>query len=101
MYYHIKGKIEFEREEYFHAIDSFKKALPLISAISDWHIILADSLGTAYFKDGNLEKAREEYEKIISPILGRVFYGDIYAKDWQFYRKFAEPYGGIDGILLL
>jgi serine/threonine protein kinase/predicted Zn-dependent protease len=95
IYYHIEGKIEIEREEYSHAIDSFKKALPLISAISDWHIILADSLGTAYFRVGNLEKAQEEYEKIISPIPGRIFYGDIYAKAFYNLGKIHEQQGDI------
>ena len=93
MYYHLMGLIELEREQYSRAIDSFKKSLPLKFATSDWQMILADSLGTAYFKAGILEKAQEEYAKVISPIPGRIGYGDIYAKSFYMLGKIYEQQG--------
>ena len=93
MYYHLMGLIELERGQYSQAIDFFTKALPLLFLASEWHIIIADALGTAYFKAGSLEKSREEYEKIISPIPGRVWHGDIYAKSFYMLGKIYEQLG--------
>jgi tetratricopeptide (TPR) repeat protein/predicted Ser/Thr protein kinase len=93
IYYHLMGEIDLYREEYSKAIDTFKRIRPLITETSPWRIRLASSLGTAYFRTGNLEKAQEEYEKIISPIPGRVAYGDIYVKAFYQLGKIYEMQG--------
>jgi tetratricopeptide (TPR) repeat protein len=87
------GEIELERGEYSQAIENFNRIRPLIHETDFWHIRLANSLGTAHFKAGNLEKAREEFEKVISPIPGRVFYGDIYAKAFYNIGRICEQQG--------
>jgi tetratricopeptide (TPR) repeat protein len=53
-------------------------------------LIYADSLGLAYYKSGDLEKAREEYEKIASFTRGRLDFGDIYAKSFYMLGKIYE-----------
>ena len=50
----------------------------------------ADSLGLAYFKSGDLEKAREEYERIASLPTGRLNWGDVYAKSFFMLGKIYE-----------
>lgn len=47
----------------------------------------------AYYEVGNLEKAKEEYEKIISLSTGRLSYGDIYAKSFYMLGKLFEQKG--------
>jgi serine/threonine protein kinase/tetratricopeptide (TPR) repeat protein len=93
IYYHLMGEIELEREEYSQAIDYFIRIRPLIHETDVWHIRLANSLGTTYYKTGNLEKAREEYEKVISTAPGRVFYGDIYTKAFYNLGRIHEQQG--------
>ena len=93
MYYYLMGEVELEREIYDQAIDYFERIRPLITKTSSWRIILAGSLGTAHFKAGHLEQAREEFEKVISPIPGRVGYGDIYAKAFYNLGQIFEQQG--------
>jgi len=92
-YYSLMGWIELQRGQYSQAIDFFIKIPPLISVVSNWHIDIANSLGTAYLKAGNLEKAQEEFEKIISFILGRQWYGDIYVKAFYMLGQIYEQQG--------
>jgi serine/threonine protein kinase/Tfp pilus assembly protein PilF len=93
MYYYLMGEIEIKRERYDQAIDYFNRMRPLITKTSNWRISLASSLGTAHFKAGNLEQAREEYEKVISPIPGRVSDGDIYVKAFYCLGRIYEQQG--------
>jgi len=96
-YYHLKGRIELENENYLKAIEYFKKALSLLP--HQWrpdsvnHALFIDSLALAYYKIGELEKAREEYESIISLKTGRVMYGDIFAKSFYMLGTIYEKMG--------
>ena len=55
-----------------------------------------DSLALAYYREGDLEKAEEEYKKIISLTTGRLYYGDIYAKSFFMLGKINEQQGNKD-----
>jgi serine/threonine protein kinase/Tfp pilus assembly protein PilF len=92
-YYHIMAMIELERKDYSKAIEYLKKGLPLIYTLSFWNSIYADSLGLAYYKSGDLEKAREEYERIGSLQIGRIDAGDVYAKSFYMLGKIYEQQG--------
>jgi len=93
LYYHLLGRIEMEKDSYTEAIEFFNQGEPfLISHTSDLRMIYADSVGLAFFKSGNLEKAREEYERIDS-LPGRLEYGDIYAKSFYMLGKIYEQQG--------
>ena len=94
-FFHLTGLIELERKNYSSAIEEFKNALSFLPSQSDTlssedHALFFDSLALAYHKAGNLEKAREEYEKIISLTTGRFFFGDIYAKSFYMLGKISE-----------
>jgi tetratricopeptide (TPR) repeat protein len=52
-----------------------------------------EPLALAYYKMGDLDKAQEEYEKIISLSRGRIYYGDIYAKSFYMLGKIHEEQG--------
>jgi hypothetical protein len=52
--------------------------------------IFLDSLAFAYYKADDLEKAQEEYERITSLTVDRIYYGDIYAKSSYMLGKICE-----------
>ena len=92
-YYHLMGMIELKREKFPLAIEYFKKAIDLMPfqrSADRNHAIFHDSLALAYLKAGNIEKAREEYENIISLTVGRLYAGDIYAKSFYMLGKIHE-----------
>jgi len=98
-YFHLlMGMTELERENYSKAIEEFKKALPLLPSQYDAffgenHAVFFDSLALSYYRAGDLESAREEYEKITKLTLGRLWDGDIYAKSFYMLGKIYEQQG--------
>ena len=95
-YYHLQGKIELKKENYLGAIELFKKAMSLLSYQGYYTQGLAlfiDSLAFAYYKAGDIDNAREEYERITSLTTGRLDYGDIYAKSFYALGKIYEEQG--------
>jgi serine/threonine protein kinase/Flp pilus assembly protein TadD len=89
-YYHLMGMIEIEKKDYSKAIGYFKKGLPLSLPTAGIRLIYADSLGLAYYKSGDLEKAREEYDRIASFTRGRLDNADVYAKSFYMLGKIYE-----------
>lgn len=89
---HLKGITELEEANYVKAKEYLEKAVSLSpseyyrSPDTDHleHALFINSLGRAYEKLGELEKAQEQYEKIQRLSFGRLYYGDIYSK--SFYR---------------
>ena len=96
-YYHLMGLIEIERENFSKAVENFKRAISLLpsqhSLTGDDHALFLDSLALLYYKQGELEKAQEEYEKIISLTSARLAYGDIYAKAFYTLGRIYEQKG--------
>jgi len=81
-YDHLKGKIEEAKGNSSSAINSFEKAVSMLSAgekAAEWGGLLLYSLASAYQKAGDLNKARKEYEKIIGKTTGRLYCGDVFA----------------------
>jgi len=62
-YYHLAGLLELERKNYSEAINLFRDA---ISLVYNSNALYIDSLAFAYSESGNLKKAHEQYQKIIS-----------------------------------
>jgi len=93
-YYHLMGLIELEKKSIANAVEYFEKAIFLLNFeghwINDLHALFIEPLAAAYFQSGDLEKAREEYEKISSLTKGRLYYGDIYAKSFYMLGKIYE-----------
>ena len=95
-YYHLRGMIELDRENFSNAIENLKEATSLLSSQHlrrDEHALFIDPLALAYYKQGELEKAREEYERITSLTTGRLADGDIYAKSFYMLGKIYEQQG--------
>jgi len=95
-YNNLMGMIELERKNFSQAIEYFKKALSLLPyQFGPWdphneHALFIDPLALAYYKAGEIEKAREEYERITSLTAGRLNYGDIFAKSFYMLGKIYE-----------
>jgi serine/threonine protein kinase/predicted negative regulator of RcsB-dependent stress response len=95
-YHHLMGKIELKRENFSKAFENFKQALsymPYQKYQDNDHALFIDSLASAYYQAGDKEKALEEYEKIISLTVGRLYYGDICAKSFYMLGRICEDKG--------
>jgi tetratricopeptide (TPR) repeat protein len=91
LYYHLMGMIELKKNNYPKSIEYFKDSLSLQSGGPlAKPAINIDSLGLAYYRSGDLGKAREEYEKIARLTIGRINWGDIYAKSFYMLGKIYE-----------
>ncbi|MFB0565701.1 MAG: tetratricopeptide repeat protein [Candidatus Aminicenantaceae bacterium] len=83
--------IELKRKNLSKAIESFKKAIALDNHES--RAIFIDPLAKAYYLSGDLDRAQEEYERITRLTMGRLGYGDIYAKSFYFLGNIYEQKG--------
>jgi serine/threonine protein kinase/Tfp pilus assembly protein PilF len=93
LYYNLMGMIELKRENFSEAIEHFNQALALLpSQYNPEHgqALFIDPLAYAYYKAGDYDKARQEYERIIHLTTGRLFCGDIYAKSFYMLGKIFE-----------
>jgi len=93
-YYDLMGKIELERENIAKTIEYINKILPMHTYgplnKPAWSL---ENLALAYFRSGELDKAKAEYERIISLTTGRFDIGDIYAKSFYMLGKIFEEQG--------
>ncbi|GAF75743.1 unnamed protein product, partial [marine sediment metagenome] len=100
-YYHLIGMIELENENFSKAVDYFKKAISFVPfqyftlpwLIKHEHALFINSLALAYYKAGHLDKSSEEFERLTSLSLGRLYYGDIYARSFYMLGKIFEQKG--------
>jgi len=92
-YFELLGNIELQKNNVPKAIEYFENSVSLdpspdIAKDTD----LLDELGSAYFRKGDLEKARQAYEKINSQLSSK-WRGDIYVKSFYVLGKIAEQQG--------
>jgi serine/threonine protein kinase/predicted Zn-dependent protease len=96
-YQHLQGMIELEKENFSKAIDYFSKAISLLPFPFEdrrsYHPLFIDSLALAYYKAGDVEKAQQEYKRIISLTFSRLQDGDIYARGFYMLGKIYEQKG--------
>jgi tetratricopeptide (TPR) repeat protein len=64
--------------------------LPLLSKTAAVNLPYASSLGLAYYRAGDLEKAQKTYESITTSTTGKHNYGDVYAKSFYMLGKIYE-----------
>jgi serine/threonine protein kinase/lipopolysaccharide biosynthesis regulator YciM len=93
-YYRLLGMIECERENFSAAVNYLEKAFSLVSAgPQDFPPDFIEPLALAYYRAGDADRAREGYEKITRITMGRLGYGDIYAKSFCMLGKIYEQQG--------
>ena len=94
LYYYVMGMIEIRRENFAKAIEHLNEALSLEeNAPLNKNARFIDAIALAYYKSGEIEKARNEYARITSLIYGRNFFGDIYVKSFYNLGKIYEEQG--------
>jgi serine/threonine protein kinase/tetratricopeptide (TPR) repeat protein len=92
-YDHLQGLIDLEKGNHPSAIASLERAclkLPYELGFDDYHAAFFYPLALAYYRAGDLEKARSEFEKITFLTTGRRNYGDLYAKSFYWLGKIGE-----------
>ncbi|MEE8377869.1 MAG: hypothetical protein V3R45_05820, partial [Candidatus Aminicenantaceae bacterium] len=82
LHHHLLGEIALKRENFSEAIDSFQKAISLTLFQSD--VLFNSSLAQAYYLAGQLEKAQEEYTRILNLKSGTKGYGNLITKSYYF-----------------
>jgi serine/threonine protein kinase/Tfp pilus assembly protein PilF len=93
-YYHLMGEIERLNGNYSSAIEYFEKAISLEGyGLLAKRVDFANSLALTYYESGDLESARDQYEKITAFTSTRLQYGDIYAMSFYMLGKICEELG--------
>jgi tetratricopeptide (TPR) repeat protein len=98
LYYHLAGTIAFKRGNHADAIAEFSKAIDLlphqfsVDNLNDQALFL-EARARAYYVNGDLEKSREDYENIIALTVGRLHWGDIFARSFYQLGKIYEEKG--------
>jgi len=93
-YLKVLGIIEFERGNLALAIEYLEQAKSLFTGVHFGNYAdFVENLALAYYKDGNLVRAAEEFELITTLTWGRINDGDIYAKSFYMLGKIYEELG--------
>jgi tetratricopeptide (TPR) repeat protein len=93
-YYHLKGEIELAQKNYSAAVDHFQQAIALVPyGPLNKDALFVESLASALYRSGDLERALLEYQRITALTTGRLSYGDIYAKSFYMLAKIYEQLG--------
>jgi serine/threonine protein kinase/Tfp pilus assembly protein PilF len=103
-YENLLGAIELEKGNFRDAVGHLETAVSGLPGECSLyfedrlilHAFYLAPLASAYYKSGELEKAREQYEKITRLTVGRFLYGDIYARSFYWLGKIAERQGRKD-----
>ncbi len=90
MHHNLIGLIELKKGNYASAIEAAKKAMSLDPNVFKDYI---DSLATAYYRFGDLDNAKAQYEKIVACPRGMLRYGFEYVKSTYLLGEIYEQKG--------
>lgn len=95
LYHHLLGRIELEDNNFPEAVENLEKAISLLpfQRYTGPHALFIEPLASAYYESGNLEKAKDECERILSLTSGRIHFGDNYARSFYMLGKIYEHQG--------
>jgi tetratricopeptide (TPR) repeat protein len=99
LYHHLRGMIELDKKNYSSAIEYFQRAISLLpyqnelGPFTNDQALFAEPLALAYYNSGDKEKARKEYENILSMTMGRLYQGEIFAKAYYMLGRIDEEQG--------
>ena len=92
----LLGMIELESNNFENAIEYFENAVLLMPhqvSTKNEQAFMISPLAFAYYKSGQLDKSKEQYDRITSLTYGRIYNGDIYAKSFYMLGKIHEEQG--------
>jgi serine/threonine protein kinase/Tfp pilus assembly protein PilF len=102
---HLAGWMEQKKNNLPEAIKQFEQSKSLLPSQyyvpppraqrpqSYEHAFYLEPLAEAYYRAGQLEKAKNQYEEIVSLTVGRLYFGDLYAKSFYMLGKIADQQG--------
>ena len=94
------GLIELEKGNHARALRSLQTAAGMMfSETSFWpsdQALFMEPLADVFFISGDLDRAQDEYEKIRRLTMGRLRFGDIYAKSFYMTGRIFEQQGRKD-----
>jgi tetratricopeptide (TPR) repeat protein/TolB-like protein/predicted Ser/Thr protein kinase len=94
LYDHLMGAVELARDNTPKALEYLERAVQSLPyGPFEKDAMLIDTLAEAYFRAGDLKRAREQYEKIMSLTTGRFSYGDLYARSFYHLGQIDEKIG--------
>jgi tetratricopeptide (TPR) repeat protein len=96
LYYLVRGLIELERANITEAVKLLEDAISLLPAqgvASNEQAWFIYPLASAYYANRDLDRAREEFEKITLLTIGREDYGELYAKSFYMLGKIFDEQG--------
>jgi tetratricopeptide (TPR) repeat protein len=97
--HHLLGLIELKRKNNDKAIDNFKQAVSLLACengmqpFANDQAVFFEPLASAYYESGDLERARGEYDRILTFDMGKIYFGDIYARSLYWLGRIYEAEG--------
>ena len=92
----LKGQIELEKGNPSRAVELLNQSLSSLYGqfpMNADHALLFDPLARAHFKAGNLEQARQVYERMTHLTWGRAIFGNLYAKSFYMLGMIYEQQG--------
>ena len=100
-YFHLMGLTALEEGRIPEAIALFERAVSLLPSecpapgkLSDFRqALFIDALALAQYRNGELEKARGNYYKIVAMTQGRFYCNDVYARSYFMLGKIHEQQG--------
>jgi tetratricopeptide (TPR) repeat protein len=95
-YEHLMGQIALAEGRAAQAIRHFELAISLLPEqreILDEQAFYYDGLAAACYQSGDLPKAMETYQRIVSLTTGRLQWGDIYARSYYWLGKIHQKSG--------
>jgi tetratricopeptide (TPR) repeat protein len=96
---YLQGMIALSNNELEKSISHFSSAIsdmPSVVYSLDDHSMYFDSIASAYYKNGDLTKAGEYYERITKLTWGKLPFGDIYAKSHYWLGRIQQEQGNED-----
>jgi serine/threonine protein kinase/tetratricopeptide (TPR) repeat protein len=93
---HLMGHLAFEEKDYARAIELWGDAVSLLPypvTFLNQHVLYFDALAGAYEQLGNVEKAEEYYRLISEMPVGKLAFGELYAKS---FFKLGRIYQNMD-----
>jgi tetratricopeptide (TPR) repeat protein len=91
--YSIKARIALDKGSYEDAVAFMEEAKTLYPGLNSIPADLIEILGRAYYKMGDLEPAREQFECISRMTYNRKEFGDTYARSFYMLGKIFEEMG--------
>jgi tetratricopeptide (TPR) repeat protein len=92
-YHFLRGLIQLEGYDFSGAVESFENVLSLLPRPQGWindDPLYRYYLAMAYHDSGDLQKARDELERLVAFVPGRITFGDLYAQSYYRLGKVYE-----------